>query len=120
MRKGGLPAVNKISVCARASAETSVQVIGNMGRFHNPYILGRRGIERGNKTFRLNPCYIGNKVSRLSAGMDTGISSPRAEKFDGMFMQQCERPLNFALYGTERFLPTLQLFLPSMKARPIV
>ena len=97
-----------------------MQVIGNMGRFHNPYVLGQRGIERGNKTFRLNPCYIGKKVSRLSAGMDAGISSPRAEKLNGMFMQQRKRPLNFALHGAERFFTILQLLLPSMKARPVV
>ena len=120
MRKSGFSAVDEIPVCAGSGAETGMQAIGNMGRFHNSYVLGQSGVERRDKTFRFNPCYIGKKIRCLPAGMDAGISSSRTEKLDGVFMQQRQCPLNFALHGAERFLSVPQLFLPPMETRSVV
>ena len=120
MRKSGFSAVDEIPVCAGSGAETGMQAIGNMGRFHNSYVLGQSGVERRDKTFRFNPRYIGKKMSSLSAGVNPRIGSPRTEKFDGALMQQRQCPLNFALHGTERFLSVPQLFLPPMETRSVV
>ena len=120
MRKSGFSAVDEIPVCAGSGAETGMQAIGNMGRFHNSYVLGQSGVERRDKTFRFNPCYIGKKMGCLSAGMDSGISSPRTEKFNRVFMQQRQRSLNFALYGAKRFLSMPQLFLPPVEMCSVV
>ena len=120
MRKSGFSAVDEIPVCAGSGAETGMQAIGNMGRFHNSYVLGQSGVECRNKTFRFNSCYIGKKMGSLSTGVNSRIGSSRTEKLDGVFMQQRQRSLNFALYGAKRFLPMPQLFLPPMETRSVV
>ena len=112
--------MNKIPVCAGPSTKTGMQVIGNVCCFHNPYILRQSGIKRRDKTLRFNPRYIGKKMSSLPAGMDARIGSPRTEKLDGMLMQQRQRPLDFPLYGAERFFPVLQLLLPSVEPRAVI
>ena len=120
MRKGRLPAADKVPICTRAGAKAGVQQRRNLCRFDNPHILRQDRIKRRNKALRRNTRNIGKKMCRLAAGMHARVGSSRTEKLNRMLMKNRQRPLDFALDRTEDLFSLMKLLLPAVKAGSVV